>query len=77
MIDEVAVYKDALTAGEVTTIYNAGTPNDLSGLASYGDNDSWYRMGDDDTFPTLTDNTSSNNATMTNMTIGNIVNDTP
>ena len=39
---------------------------------------SWWRMGDGDTFPTLTDNGSGgNDGTMTNMSSGNIVEDVP
>jgi hypothetical protein len=34
-------------------------------------------MGDDDTLPTLTDNIGTLDFTMTNMTAGDIVNDTP
>jgi hypothetical protein len=68
-IDEVAVFSSELTSGNVTTIYNSGTPNDISSFSPL----SWWRMGEGDTFPTLTDSGSgSNDGTMTNMVAGDI-----
>ena len=62
-IDEVAVWDSELSASNVTTIYNSGVPNDINGLSPL----SWWRCGDGDTSPTLTDNGSGgNNGTMTN-----------
>lgn len=62
-IDEVAVFNSELSASDVTAIYNGGVPNDLSSLSPL----SWWRCGDGDTSPTLTDNGSAgNNGTMTN-----------
>ena len=73
-IDEVAVWTSELSASNVTSIYNSGSPADLTSLSPV----SWWRNGDGDTFPTLTDNGSgSNNGTMTNMTSGDIVTDVP
>tara|TARA_R100000655_G_scaffold93935_1_gene135299 strand:- start:22 stop:846 length:825 start_codon:yes stop_codon:yes gene_type:complete len=73
-MDEIGIFNTELSASDVTAIYNSGTP--LS-LASYNPV-SWWRMGDNDTFPTLTDNGSGgNNGTMTNMVAGDIVTDTP
>ena len=73
-IDEVAIFNSELSASDVTTIYNGGIPNDLCILNPL----SWWRMGDGDTFPTLTDNGSGgNDGTMTNMSSGNIVEDVP
>jgi hypothetical protein len=63
-IDEVAIFDSELTSGNVTTIYNGGVPADLSSLSPT----SWWKMGDGDTYPTLTDSGSgSNDGTMTNM----------
>jgi hypothetical protein len=74
LIDEVAVWNTALTGAQCVAIYNSGVPADLTSLNPVG----WWRMGDGDTFPTLTDHGSgSNNGTMTNMTSGDIVTDTP
>ena len=74
LLDEVAVFNSELSASNVTSIYNSGSPADLTSLSPV----SWWRNGDGDTFPTLTDNGSgSNNGTMTNMTSGDIVTDVP
>ena len=73
-IDEIGLFNGVLSASNVTTIYNSGTPNDLASLSPIA----WYRMGDGDTFPTLTDNGSGgNNGTMTNMVSGDIEEDVP
>ena len=62
-IDEVAVFNSELSASNVTSIYNSGAPNDISSLSPL----SWWRCGDGDTSPTLTDNGSGgNDGTMTN-----------
>jgi len=63
--DEVAVFNSELSASNVNAIYGTGAPNDLTDLSPL----SWWRCGDGDTSPTLTDNGSaSNNGTMTNFT---------
>jgi len=68
-MDEVAIWDSVLSAANVTTIYNNGVPNDISGLNPVA----YYRMGDGDTYPTLTDSGSgSNDGTMTNMTADDI-----
>ena len=73
-IDEVAVFNSELSASNVTSIYNSGSPADLTSFSPI----SWWRNGDGDTYPTLNDNGSgSNNGTMTNMTSGDIVTDVP
>jgi hypothetical protein len=65
IIDEVAVFNSELSASNVNAIYGTGAPNDLTDLSPL----SWWRCGDGDTSPTLTDNGSaSNNGTMTNFT---------
>lgn len=73
-IDEVSVFNTGLSASAVTTIYNSGAPNDLTGTSGLA---SWWRMGDGDTFPTITDNQGSNNGTMTNMSSGNFITNVP
>ena len=63
-IDEVAVWNSDQSAN-VSAIYNSGVPNDISSLSPL----SWWRCGDEDTSPTLTDNGSGgNDGTMTNFT---------
>jgi hypothetical protein len=72
-LDEIAVWNSDQSTN-ASTIYNSGVPNDLSTLNPL----SWWRMGDGDTFPTLTDNGSGgNNGTMTNMDSADIVEDVP
>lgn len=64
-IDEVAVFNTELSATDVANIYNGGgtgLPGDLTGTSGLV---SWWRCGDGDTAPTLTDNgTGGNNGTM-------------
>ena len=72
-LDEVAVWNTDQTAN-VSTIYNSGTPQDLSSLSPVG----YWRMGDGDTYPTLTDyGSGGNNGTMVNMSRSNFVADVP
>jgi len=75
-MDEVRVYDYALTSGNVTSIYNSGCPkvDDLSTLAVHN-----YRMGDNDTFPTISDigTGTTTDLTMTNQESGDITTDTP
>ena len=73
-IDEVGLFNSVLSASNVTASYNSGTPLSRSSYSPVA----WYRMGDGDTFPTLTDNGSGgNNGTMTNMVSGDIATDVP
>ena len=64
-IDEVALFDAALTAGNISTIYNSGTPGDLTAFSPSG----WWRMGDVNgaSGTTITDQGSGgNNGTLTN-----------
>ena len=82
-VDEVAIYDDALSAGEVTAIYNSGVPIDLEELSSSTKLVSWLRMGDDplddDTDGTgvIKDQVNTNDATPTNTAGDNIEADVP
>ena len=63
LIDEFALWNVELSASDVTSIYNSGVPNDISSLSPL----TWWRCGDGDTSPTLTDKGSGgNNGTMNN-----------
>ena len=73
-VDELAVF-DSDVSGDITDIYNSGVPFDLSTLTTPPVN--WWRCGDSDTFPTITDNINNTDLTMTNMTVADIVNDVP
>ena len=74
-IDEVAVSNIELSAANALTIYNSGSPNDLSGLSFYSDIVEWWRMGDNDSIPTFTGQKGVQDLTAVNMTASNIVND--
>ena len=71
-MDEVAIWNSD-QSGNIATIYNSGTPADLTSLNPV----SWWRMGDDATYPTIPDQVGSNDGTMTNMAAGDIVTDVP
>ncbi len=75
-IDELAIWNSDQSAN-ISTIYNSGTPFDLSTLAAQPKH--WWRMGDGDTYPNLQDSGTSANCTfvMYNMTSADIVNDVP
>jgi hypothetical protein len=77
-IDELAIWAGlAATPAQVTELYNGGEPGDLDAL-SFAAPSHWWRMGDDDTFPTIIDHgTGGANGTMTNMEAGDIVADVP
>ena len=81
-IDEFAIWSGvALTSSDAVSIYNGGVPNDLNDSNVVPTSPTtWYRMGEVDiaNFPTLTDNGSGKtDATITNMTTGNITNYAP
>ena len=73
-VDELAIF-DGDQSANVADIYNSGSPFDLSGLTNPPSN--WWRMGDGDTYPLLSDSIGTLDFTMVNMTAANIVNDTP
>jgi len=73
-VDELALWNGDQSAS-VSDIYDNGNTHDLSLLNTPPDH--WWRMGDNDTFPTLEDNIGSADFTMNNMTVADIVNDVP
>jgi hypothetical protein len=75
-IDELAIWNSDQSAN-ISTIYNSGSPFDLSTLSAQPKH--WWRMGDGDTYPILQDSGTSANCTfvMYNMTSADIVNDVP
>jgi hypothetical protein len=67
LIDEVAFFTSALSASDITAIYNSGTPASLESYSPYG----WWRMGDNDggTGTTITNQgtgSTSTDGTLTN-----------
>ena len=77
LMDEVAVWNINLSSDDITRLYNSGNPTDLLSDATSTSLLHWWRMGDGDTFPTILDSKGSNNGTMINMEVGDIVNDVP
>jgi hypothetical protein len=62
-IDEVAFWSAGLSNAEITELYNGGASKDLSTHSRYSVLLHWYRMGDGDTLPTITDRKGSQNGT--------------
>jgi len=75
-VDELAIW-DSDRSGDVATIYNSGTPTDLSTLSNPPLH--WWRMGDGDNFPFVLDVGSQANLIfqMISMSVASFVNDTP
>ena len=59
LMDEIALWDSALSASNVTAVYNSGTPTDISSLSPVN----WWRMGDNDggSGATITDQGSASN----------------
>ena len=78
VMDEVSMWDKMLNTTEVQNIYNSGTPTDLTGETYLI---GWWRNGDPTgggAYPTIVDqSTNSNDGTMTNMVVGDIVTDVP
>lgn len=66
-IDEVSVWNKELTGAEVTELYNSGCPSDVSTHSAVANCVSWWKMGEDDTIASITDQISVNDGTPTNM----------
>ena len=65
LIDEVSIFTSTLSASNIATLYNSGTPSDISTLSPFG----WWRMGDivGGTGTSITDEGSGGyNGTLTN-----------
>ena len=73
-VDELALWASD-EQSNVSSIYNAGVTFDLTSLGSPPDH--WWRMGDGDTFPTISDKVASLDFTMVNMTVADFVSDVP
>jgi len=77
-IDEVSIWNIALTPSDAVKIYNGGRPLNLLTETNKNNLQSWWRMGEDDTYPIIRDasNRGSVSGTMTNMTADNITSNT-
>lgn len=71
-VDELGIWNSDQSANR-NTIYGTGSPRDLSPLFPL----LWYRMGEGDIYPTITDNAGTNDATMVSMSASNFVGDVP
>jgi len=69
-MDEISVWNKALSASEVSLVYNSGTPRNPASETFATNLVSHYRMGDSATYPTIPDQIGPNNLTMTNMDPG-------
>ena len=81
-VDEVSIWNTVLSESAIAQLYNSGKPKDIrtGNFKHLFDSNckGYWRMGEGDTYPTITDNSSSNNdGTMTNMTSSDIEADTP
>jgi hypothetical protein len=76
-MDEVSVWDKALSQSEIEEVYNSGAPTNLANHSALANLVSWWRNGDGATFPIIPDARNSNDGTMTNMEITDIVADTP
>ena len=72
-VDELAVWSSDQSS-KVSDIYNSGAPGDLDLLSTPPGH--WWRMGDGDTYPVLQD-AGGAHFVMYNMTVADIVTDTP
>lgn len=76
-LDEVTMWNKNISASEVAELYNSGSPVDPTGVSFAANLDSYWRMGDGDTYPTLTDSANGDDLTMVNMESGDIQTDVP
>ena len=74
-VDELSFFNAELSASEVASLYNGGTPSDLDIFVPAPAH--WYRMGDGDTAPTIIDGKGGANLTMTNMNDNNFITTVP
>ena len=74
IIDEAALFNITLSAANILTLYNYGLPKDISGLEPL----CWWRMGEGNSNPTITDSGSASyNGTMQSMSDASFKTDTP
>jgi len=82
LVDEVALFNSALSASDVTAIYNGGQPADIGSGGLNLNPTGWWRMGDGGTWNgsnwSIPDaSVNSNTGTSANMVEGDRVTDTP
>lgn len=77
LLNEFQVWDTELSQAEVTELYNAGVPIDPASHSASVNLQSSYRMGDGDTYATLSDSKGTDDLTMNNMTASDIVSEVP
>lgn len=77
LMDEVSYWNESLSQEQVQQLYNNGEPNNIKGNEAYNSLVSWWKMGEGDTAPTITDHIGSNDLTMVNMNQNNFTVRTP
>jgi len=78
-IDEVMIWKAVFSPEQWLELYNNGRPGNPKST-TYGllkKLQSWYRMGDGDTYPTVLDSTGSITGSMNGMTAANFTSSVP
>jgi len=76
-IDEFSIYNIELSPAQVTAIYNAGSPLDISTLGSYASCVAWWRMGEFATINGIADQLDLTNLQDFNTDSSNVVADVP
>lgn len=76
-VNQFSVFNKALSAAEVTELYNTGMPSDLAQFSAFNNMQSWWPLGTNDTYPICLDAKASVTGTLTNSTSGAIVGDVP
>ena len=77
IMDEVSYWSSGLNQEQATALYNNGEPNNIIGNPAADSLVSWWKMGEGDTAPTITDHIGSNDLTMVNMNQNNFTVRTP
>jgi fermentation-respiration switch protein FrsA (DUF1100 family) len=75
--DETVKCDIELTSTQVTELYNGGVPPYIPDMSFFSDVSAWYRMGDNDTMPTVVEEIGDADGTAVNMTSSNISTDVP
>lgn len=75
--NQVSLWNIALTSGNVTTLYNSGTPTDLSLATFYANATNWWWLNQADSPSIFLDHTGVQNGTGVNITSGMFTTDVP
>ncbi|RKY30569.1 MAG: hypothetical protein DRP74_06750 [Candidatus Omnitrophota bacterium] len=76
-IDEVSIWNKSLSLSEIQELYNNKIRNyDITTHSSYINCQNWWKMGENDEYPMITDQVGNNNGNMTNMESDDIKLDT-